>query len=124
MSADAFRTAVESKDLDATVACLATAVVFHSPIVFKEYNGRDEVRPILAGVMSVFEDFAYIGDYRAPGGAVLHFTARIGDRTLDGVDILTFDSEGLVGEFTVMIRPYSAATELRARMAALLAQAG
>jgi hypothetical protein len=52
---------------------------------------------------------------------VLRFRTRVGDRELEGVDILTFDDAGLVREFTVLVRPYSAATALREAMAARLA---
>ncbi len=47
------------------------------------------------------------------------FTARVGDRELQGVDILR-GSDGVLTELTVMVRPLSAATALRDRMATLL----
>jgi hypothetical protein len=52
---------------------------------------------------------------------VLAFATRVGDRALEGVDIVRFGESGEIVEFTVMVRPYSAATALRERMAALLA---
>jgi len=42
-----------------------------------------------------------------------------GDRELQGIDMLRA-SGGMLTELTVMVRPYSAATALRERMAALL----
>ena len=120
MSLEAFRAAAESHDAEAMAASLSPAVVFHSPIVFKVYRGRDEVLPVLMAVATVFEDFSYIGEYRSADGGVLHFKARVGDRVVDGVDILHFGPDGLADEFTVMIRPYSGATALRERMAKLL----
>jgi hypothetical protein len=68
----------------------------------------------------VFEDFHYTAEYASEDGHVLHFSTRVGDRALDGVDILRI-VDGQIVEFTVMVRPYSAATALRERMAALLA---
>jgi hypothetical protein len=35
------------------------------------------------------------------------FEARVGDRELQGVDILRFDSDGRVREMIVMVRPMS-----------------
>ena len=99
-------------------------MVFHSPIVFQTYHGRDAVAPILAAVAQVFEDFGYTAEYASEDGAVFAFAARVGDRAIEGVDILRFGTGGSAGEiveFTVMVRPYSAATALRERMAALLA---
>jgi hypothetical protein len=42
----------------------------------------------------------------------------VGDRTLQGCDILHFDEDGRIDELTVMVRPLSAAQALQAAMAA------
>jgi len=106
--------------MTSAVALLAEDVVFHSPIVFADYHGREAVAPILLAVSTVFEDFRYTAAYASDDGHVLAFSARVGDRALEGVDILRV-VDGEIAEFTVMVRPYSAATALRERMAALLA---
>jgi hypothetical protein len=106
--------------MGSVIALLADDIVFHSPIVFADYRGRDAVAPILHGVAMVFEDFRYTAEYASDDGHVLAFSARVGDRVIDGVDILRV-AGGEIVEFTVMVRPYSAATALRERMAALLA---
>jgi hypothetical protein len=115
----AFRAAIESGDIDAAVALFAEDVTFSSPVVHKPYVGRAALSAILRAVTTVFEDFRYTGSYRGDGGHVLRFTARVGDRELEGVDILS-GSDGVLTELTVLVRPYSAATALRERMAALL----
>lgn len=117
----AFRQAIERGDLPALLQTLAPDVVFHSPIVFQDYSGRDGVAPLLAAVMEVFRDFQYVDEFDAPNGKVLRFSTKVGERELEGVDILLFDDAGLVRDFTVMVRPYSAATALREAMAAKLA---
>lgn len=118
----AFRRAIERGDLPALLQTLAPDVVFHSPIVYQDYQGRDALAPLLAAVMETFSDFRYVDEFDAPAGKVLRFRARIGDRDLEGVDIVTFDAAGLVRDFTVMVRPYSGATALRGAMAARLAE--
>jgi limonene-1,2-epoxide hydrolase len=117
----AFRDALAQGDTAAASKLLADDVVFHSPVVFKTYHGRDEVALVLAGVAQVFEDFRYTAEYTSDDGAVLAFATRVGERALEGVDIVRFGESGEIVEFTVMVRPYSAATALRERMAALLA---
>jgi hypothetical protein len=119
--AGAFRRAIEAMDVAAVMATLAPDVVFNSPIVHKPYNGREAVGFVLAGVMRVFQDFRYVAAYASQDGHVLRFTTRVGNRDLDGVDILAFDADGLIADFSVMVRPYSAATALREAMAAELA---
>ena len=120
-SADAFRRAIEAQDYTALMQTFAPDIVFHSPIVYHDYVGRDAVGPVLAAVMDVFVDFSYVEEFTSHDGKVLLFRTRVGERDLEGVDILKFDAAGLVREFTVMVRPYSAATALRAAMAARLA---
>ncbi|MBW0119206.1 nuclear transport factor 2 family protein [Pseudonocardia sp. KRD-169] len=115
----AFRDAVHAGDVDAAVALFAPDAVFVSPVVHQTYVGRDALRAILTAVVSVFEDFTYTDAYGDDDGRVLVFTARVGDRALQGVDILRA-VDGVLTELTVMVRPYSAATALRERMAALL----
>lgn len=117
-----FAGALEAGDVDAALATTSPDVVFHSPVVHQPYEGRDTLGPILRAVVGTFEDFRYTGAYGAPDGHVLTFAARVGDRALQGVDILHFDADGLVDSLTVMIRPYSAATALKEQMASLLAQ--
>ena len=119
-SAGAFRTAIEQGDHHAAVGLLAEDVVFHSPIVHRTYEGRASVEPVLAAVVKVFEDFRYTAEYGSDDGHVLAFSCRVGGRDLSGVDIFRFGADGSIAEFTVMVRPYSAATALREQMAALL----
>jgi hypothetical protein len=106
-------------DVDTAVALLADDVVFHSPVVHAAYHGAVPVAAILRAVAVVFEDFAYGATYVGADGAVLVFSARVGDRSLEGVDILRVEGDRIV-ELTVMVRPLSAARALQERMAALL----
>ena len=107
-----FRRAVEARDLDAMIAALAEDVVFRSPVVFKPYEGRAAVGAILAAVLETFEDFRYVDALDGEDVHALLFSARVGDRALDGIDLLRFDDAGLVRELTVMIRPMSGLTAL------------
>ena len=45
-----FRAALEARDLDAAEALLSGDVVFRSPIVFREYEGRDAVDRLAFGI--------------------------------------------------------------------------
>ncbi|MFD7919851.1 nuclear transport factor 2 family protein [Streptomyces sp. NPDC059740] len=116
----AFRKAVEANDHDAIEALLAEDVVFTSPVVFKPYAGKAITAAILRGVTRVFEDFHYVREINDAGGRdhVLVFAARVGDRELGGCDLLHVNDEGLIDEFTVMVRPLSAAQALQEAMAA------
>ena len=107
MLSDAFRAAAESKDFSQFEEIFSEDVTFRSPAVFKPYEGRDAVGMILATVSRVFEDFRYTAHAETGETAMLAFSARVGDRELDGVDLLRFDGEGKVREMAVYIRPMS-----------------
>lgn len=104
---DHFRRAVEAGDLPDLAACFAADATFHSPAVFEPYRGRDAVMAVLGAVMQVFEDFRYADTFTAGDGReILEFHTRVGDRELQGIDLLTFDeATGEVTDLTVMLRP-------------------
>jgi hypothetical protein len=122
MQSDRFRAAAESKDFSAIDELFAEDVVFRSPVVFKPYQGREAVAMLLAAVAQVFEDFRYTDQVETGDTAVLAFSARVGDRELDGIDLLRFDSGGAVSELDVYIRPLSGANALAAAMQRMLAE--
>jgi SnoaL-like protein len=125
MLSDRFRAAVEAEDPDALTDALADDVVFRSPAVFKPYESKAVVSAILVqGAMKVFEDFRYTDQLEGSGVATLVFRARVGDRELEGLDLLRFDADGRVGELTVMVRPLSGLNALAEAMARRFEDAG
>ncbi|MFI0986095.1 nuclear transport factor 2 family protein [Streptomyces exfoliatus] len=115
-----FRKAVEHRDEAAIEALLAENVVFTSPVAFKPYRGRAITAAILRAVMRVFEDFTYVREIANPDGRdhALVFTATVDGRQIQGCDFLHFDEEGKIDDFTVMVRPLSAAKALAEAMGA------
>ena len=124
MPLHAFRAAVERADMDAAVALLADDVVFRSPAVFKPYEGRETVATILRTVFGVFEDFRYTDELDGERIEALLFEARVGDRSLQGIDLLRAAADGQIAEFTVMVRPASGLIALAERMVPALQAAG
>ena len=120
MRSDAFRAAAEKKDFSAAQDLFAEDVVFRSPVVFKPYAGRDALAVLLGAVVRVFEDFRYVEQVETGDAAVLMFEARVGDRDVQGVDILRFDGDGRIHEMTVMVRPMSGMHALAEAMQAQL----
>jgi len=123
MKSDAFRAAAEAKDIDSADGLFRDDVMFRSPFVFRAYEGIDALRFILSNVVQVFEQFEYIAHTETDDVAVLMFEAKVGEREVQGVDILRYDEDGLIAEMTVMIRPMSGlealGAEMRLRMEAL-----
>ncbi|MGW0799396.1 nuclear transport factor 2 family protein [Streptomyces sp. NPDC002692] len=115
-----FRKAVEAGDLDAVEELLADDVVFTSPVAFKPYPGKAITAAILRGVTRVFTDFRYVREIAGADGRdhALVFTARVGDKEINGCDFLHFDEDGRIDDLMVMVRPLSAAHALSEAMGA------
>ena len=116
MTAHPFRAAVEARDFPAMIETLAPEVSFHSPVTFKPFEGRDAVAVVLGAVLRVFDDFRYTDELAGDGTLALVFEAKVGDRDVQGLDFLRFDADGLIEDFTVMVRPLSATLALRDAM--------
>jgi hypothetical protein len=102
-----FKEAVEARDWDAAVDCLAPDVTFNSPMAHKPFEGKDAVSGVLRAVSETFEDFEYTDEFQTGDAHVLVFRAHVGDKQLQGIDLLRLNDDGLIEDFTVMVRPAS-----------------
>ncbi len=112
-----FRAAVEAGDFESIGALLADDVVFRSPVAFKPYEGRPIVHAILRGVGRVFADFRYVGEINDGNDHALLFETVVDGVSLHGCDFIRVNDDGLIAEFSVMVRPLSAANALAQAMA-------
>lgn len=120
MRSDAFRAAAEAKDFSRIEELFSADVVFNSPVVYKPYQGREQLAVLLHAILQVLEDFRYIAQVETDDTGVLVFAARVGERELQGVDILRFGPDDAIVEMTVMLRPMSGLHAAAERMRELL----
>ena len=115
-----FRRAVEARDEEAIAALLAEDVVFTSPVAFTPYPGKATTAAILRAVMRVFEDFHYVREIADVDGrdSALIFKAVVSGKQVNGCDFLHVNDKGLIDDFTVMVRPLSAAVAVSEAMGA------
>ena len=106
-----------NRDLVALQAMLAEDVVFCSPYVWRPYQGRQAAWLILSTVIDVFQDFAYHRELVDGDNWALEFSARVGDLSLKGIDLIRLDGDGRIVEFEVFIRPFNGLQALGAEMA-------
>ena len=117
---------VAARDLTRLPDILADDAVFRSPMAFKPYASAAAVQLVLNTVMQVFTDFQYHRQLASADGSsvALEFSAKVGDKSLKGVDVIRFDDAGRIIDFEVMIRPFNAlqalGTEMGQRLAAYL----
>jgi len=123
-AASEFRAAIERGDVDAMLATLADDVVLHSPVSFKPFEGKAAVSELLRIIVSVFEDFRYTDGL--PGDDVhgLIFRARVGEREVEGLDLIRPGPDGRIADFTVMVRPLTAVVALAEAVGPQLAERG
>lgn len=124
MKSDAFRAAAEARDFSAIDEIFSAEASFRSPVVFKPYEGREAIAMVLGAVVRVFEDFRYTDQTETGDTAMLAFAARVGDREVEGIDLLRFDAEGKVRELAVYVRPMSGLRALGEAMQRRLEELG
>lgn len=120
----AWHALLATRDIRGLDALLASNVVFHSPVVFKPQAGKPVTTLYLGAAMHVFynDTFHYVREVVANRHAVLEFEVSIDGIIVNGVDMLTWNAEGRITDFKVMIRPLKAINLIHQKMAAMLAQ--
>lgn len=120
---DLWHEIMETRNLDRLDEVLARDCVFLSPVVHSPQVGRELTKFYLTGAFHVFNDsFRYVKEVVTSQYAVLEFDCDMDGIIVNGVDIMTFDDEGKIIEFKVMVRPLKAVNLLHARMKAMLEQ--
>jgi hypothetical protein len=102
-----FKEAIEAGDIDAALNNLAPDVSFNSPVAHRPFEGKEAVSGVLRAMSQTFEDFEYTDELHDGDTHALVFKARVGDKQLQGLDLLRMNADGLIEDFTVMVRPAS-----------------
>ena len=118
--------AVKNRDLSALDDLLADDVVFFSPVVWKPQHGKDLTKLYLSAAMYVLanEDFRYQREIIDENQVCLEFTTKVDETIINGVDMITFNEEGRIVEFKVMVRPLRAMMTLKEKMLELMQKMG
>ena len=121
---DGWHDYLKTHDAAALWELLHPEVVFESPVVHTPQRGREITFKYLAGAEKVLggPGFVYRGEWRSENGAVLEFEREIDGITINGVDIITFDGDGRITHFKVMVRPLKAMNLLHQLMGAQLSK--
>jgi hypothetical protein len=100
---------VRSRDAAGLRALVAEDAVFRSPAVHTPQEGRDTVVGYLTAAFTVLgPHLAYEREWLGEDSAVLQFRTEVGGLDVHGVDLITWGEDGLITDFTVMVRPAKA----------------
>ena len=113
---------VQSRDAAGLDTLLAENVVFHSPVVHTPQVGKALTRLYLQAALGVFfnKTFRYVREIVGDHDAVLEFVVEIDGIEVNGVDMISWDGEGRITDFKVMLRPLKAINLVHQKMAAML----
>jgi ketosteroid isomerase-like protein len=101
---------------------LAEDAVFHSPVVHTPQRGRQLAFWYLAAAFKVFfnDSFRYVREVVDGQHAVLEFQTEIDGIVVNGVDMITWNDDGRIVDFKVMLRPLKAINLIHQKMAQML----
>ena len=107
----AWHAIAESRDPAGLADLLADDVVFRSPAVHTPQEGKQLTTAYLAAAVVVLgPTLVYKRQWYADTNAVLEFEAELDGLTVHGIDMMQWNDEGRLVEFTVMVRPFKGST--------------
>jgi hypothetical protein len=97
---------------------LDESVVFSSPVVFKPIEGKEMTKLYLMGAGMTFnmDKFSYVREVIDGLDVILEFETFIGDISVNGVDMIRWNTSGKIIDFKVMVRPLQAIHKLQQKM--------
>ena len=110
-------------------------VVFYSPVVFTPQKGKDITKLYLSAASGVFGEkektkgsekqeskFKYVKEIINGNSACLEFETEMNGLYVNGIDLITWNDEGKIIEFKVLIRPLQAVNHIHQMMGKMLDQ--
>ena len=110
---------VEKQDISIFDEIFHDDCVFYSPLVFQPKEGKALTKQFLSAAARMFneaEHFNYVKEVVDEKSAVLVFHSKIEGIFIEGIDMITWDEDGLITEFKVFIRPMKGIMKVAATM--------
>lgn len=118
-----WHTMIQNKQVDQVSTLLADNVTLFSPVIHTPIEGKKMVSMYLTAAFHTFLNgtFNYDREFSTDHAAVLEFSLNINGIDINGIDMISWNEEGKITEFKVMIRPYKALNMINDQMTAMLA---
>ena len=109
---------INSDDVNALDNIIAEEALFSSPVVFTPMEGKEITMMYLhaAGQSFNMEKFKYTKEIHDGMNSVLEFETYIEDISVNGVDMIEWNQDGMISNFKVMIRPFKAVQKVQEKM--------
>lgn len=115
--------AVQARDPRVLDTLLADDAVFHSPVVHTPQVGKAITAAYLTAAMQVFANLRYVRELKGAHDAVLEFELDLDGVHINGVDMITWNAQGQITDFKVMLRPLKAVNLIHQKMGEMLQRA-
>jgi hypothetical protein len=119
---DIWHQAIKERNTNHLSTILADDVVLHSPIVHNLIEGKKMVTFYLMAAFHTFvtPEFTYVRELADDSNAILEFTTEIDGIFVNGVDMISWNEEGKIVDFKVMVRPLKAINLIHEKMKMML----
>ena len=109
---------INSDDMNTLDNIIAEEAVFSSPVVFTPMEGKEITMMYLhaAGQSFNMEKFRYTKEIHDGMNSVLEFETYIDDISVNGIDMIEWNQDGMISNFKVMIRPFKAVQKVQEKM--------
>jgi hypothetical protein len=109
---------VNDKNTGGLGSLLDDGAIFHSPVVHTPQIGKEITEKYLTAAFHVLfnDSFKYVREIVGEWEAMLEFVVELEGIVVNGVDIITWNENGKIVEFKVMIRPLKAVNIVRELM--------
>jgi len=105
-----WHTAIKTKNINLLDEILADDAKLYSPVIHTVQEGKQITKMYLSGaLMTIANDsFKYVREVYDNGFALLEFETELNGIFVNGVDMISWNSDEKITEFKVMIRPLKA----------------
>jgi ketosteroid isomerase-like protein len=113
---------VFNQDTVKLLAILADDVVFYSPVVHTPQKGKKITFLYLSAAFSVFfnDTFKYVREVVNETETLLEFEVEVDGIVINGIDMISWNDEGKITNFKVMLRPLKAVDLIHQKMGEIL----
>jgi hypothetical protein len=114
--------AIKERNTNHLNTILADDVVLHSPIMHNLIEGKKMVTFYLMAAFQTFvtPEFTYVRELADDSNAILEFTTEIDGIFVNGMDMISWNEEGKIIDFKVMVRPLKAINLIHEKMKMML----
>ncbi len=112
-----------SGDCTALDGMIREDAIFESPVVHTPQRGKAITIKYLTAAVATLRNPSseFVGEWSGDKSVVVEFKSEIEGIAINGIDMISFDENGLITHFKVMIRPLKAVNLLHRKMGEMLA---